>query len=146
MGTGPGVITPDGCAVDFYALVPAGPEPGIVAAAAGPAPALILELGAGAGRITEALAAMGHRAVAVDESADMLARIQTAETIRAPIQDLALGRQFIQQHPPTWFDSVTPAEREEGGIIFRLRRLSRPEPRLVSATAELKPGERQNRD
>lgn len=115
VGTGPGVITPDGCAVDFYALVPAGPEPGIVAAAAGPAPALILELGAGAGRITEALAAMGHRVVAVDESADMLARIQTAETIRAPIQDLALGRQFIQQHPPTWFDSVTPAEREEGG-------------------------------
>jgi SAM-dependent methyltransferase len=178
VGTGPGVITPDGCAVDFYALVPAGPEPDIVAAAAGPAPASILELGAGTGRIAEALAAMGHRVVAVDESAEMLAHIQTAETIQAPIQDLALGRQFdvvllasslvnvpseairsafldscarhvsesgcviIQQHPPAWFDGVTPGEREVGGIIFRLRNLHKPEPRLLSATAEYKVGDR----
>ncbi|HYB49204.1 MAG TPA: hypothetical protein VED20_17910 [Streptosporangiaceae bacterium] len=28
-GTGPGVITPDGCAVDFYALMPAFGEPAI---------------------------------------------------------------------------------------------------------------------
>ena len=48
-GTGPGVITPDGCAVDFYALMPDFGEPAIVHEAAGPG-AWILELGCGAGR------------------------------------------------------------------------------------------------
>ena len=32
-GTGPGAITPDGCAVELYARLPAGAEPDIVAAA-----------------------------------------------------------------------------------------------------------------
>ncbi|MCW2640173.1 MAG: hypothetical protein JWP76_2479 [Dactylosporangium sp.] len=30
VGSGPGELTPDGCAVDFYALLPAGKEPSIV--------------------------------------------------------------------------------------------------------------------
>ena len=53
-GTGPGVITPDGCAVDFYRVLPAMGEPevvhGAILAGAG-----ILELGAGAGRMTHPL-------------------------------------------------------------------------------------------
>jgi SAM-dependent methyltransferase len=92
-GTGPGVITPDGCAVDFYALMPPMGEPGIVHAAI-PAGASILELGAGAGRVTHPLLALGHPVVAVDESPEMLARIRGAETVPARIQDLALGRRF----------------------------------------------------
>jgi SAM-dependent methyltransferase len=92
-GTGPGVITPDGCAVDFYALLPPMGEPGIVHAAI-PAGASILELGAGAGRVTHPLVALGHPVVAVDESPEMLARIRGAETVPARIQDLALGRRF----------------------------------------------------
>lgn len=32
-GTGPGAITPDGCAVDLYARLPVGDEPDIIAAA-----------------------------------------------------------------------------------------------------------------
>jgi SAM-dependent methyltransferase len=92
-GTGPGVITPDGCAVDFYALLPPMGEPGIVHAAI-PAGASILELGAGAGRVTHPLLALGHPVVAVDESPEMLARIRGAETVTARIQDLALGRRF----------------------------------------------------
>ena len=32
-GTGPGVITPDGCAVELYARLPAWREPGVVHAA-----------------------------------------------------------------------------------------------------------------
>ncbi len=32
-GTGPGAITPDGCAVELYARLPVGAEPDIVAAA-----------------------------------------------------------------------------------------------------------------
>lgn len=93
-GTGPGVITPDGCAVEFYALLPPGHEPEIVHAAVPSEGASILELGAGTGRIADILAALGHPVVAVDESAEMLARIRTAETVCAPVQGLALGRTF----------------------------------------------------
>ena len=92
-GTGPGTITPDGCAVELYALLEATGEPAIVHAAV-PAGASILELGAGAGRVTRRLVALGHPVVAVDESAEMLARIRGAETVRARIQELDLGRRF----------------------------------------------------
>jgi len=92
-GTGPGVITPDGCAVGVYELLPPMGEPGIVHAGI-PAGASILELGAGAGRVTHPLLALGHPVVAVDESPEMLARIRGAETVPARIQDLVLGRRF----------------------------------------------------
>ena len=92
-GTGPGVITPDGCAVDFYALMPDFGEPAIVHEAAG-AGASILELGCGAGRVTHPLIALGHPVVAVDESPEMLAHVRGAETVCARIQDLSLGRRF----------------------------------------------------
>ena len=93
-GTGPGVITPDGCAVEFYALLSPGDEPGIVHAAAPSPHASVLELGAGTGRVTRALAELGHPIVAVDESPEMLAHIRGAETVCARIEDLALGRRF----------------------------------------------------
>jgi SAM-dependent methyltransferase len=116
-GTGPGVIAPDGCAVELYALLPPMGEPEIVHHAI-PAGASVLELGAGAGRVTRRLVELGHPVVAVDESPDMLARIRGAmgildaqgpegaastsaglatvgaETVRARIQELALGRRF----------------------------------------------------
>jgi len=87
------VITPDGCAVDFYARMTAMGEPEIVHDAAGPG-ASILELGCGAGQITHPLAALGHPVVAVDESPEMLAHVRDAETVRTRIEDLALGRRF----------------------------------------------------
>jgi SAM-dependent methyltransferase len=87
------VITPDGCAVDFYAMMPAFGEPAIVHAAAGPG-ASILELGCGAGRVTHPLIALGHPVVAVDESPEMLAHVRGAETVCAQIQELSLGRRF----------------------------------------------------
>ncbi len=92
-GTGPGVITPDGCAVEFYARMTAMGEPAIVhdAIRAG---ASILELGCGTGRITHPLVALGHPVVAVDESPEMLAYVHDAETVCARIEDLALGRRF----------------------------------------------------
>src|ERR1700722_18205736 len=92
-GSGPGVITPDGCAVDFYALMPDFGEPGIVHEAAG-AGASILELGAGAGRVTHPLIALGHSVVAVDESPEMLAHVRGARTVVASIEDLDLGERF----------------------------------------------------
>jgi len=92
-GTGPGVITPDGCAVDFYAQLPDFGEPAIVHAAAGPG-ASILELGCGTGRVTRPLVALGHEVVAVDESPEMLAHVRDAETVCARIEGLSLGRRF----------------------------------------------------
>jgi SAM-dependent methyltransferase len=75
------VITPDGCSVELYALLPPMGEPEVVHAAV-PAGASILELGAGAGRVTHRLVALGHPVVAVDESAEMLAQIRGAEAHR----------------------------------------------------------------
>jgi SAM-dependent methyltransferase len=65
-----------------------------IAHAAIPAGASVLELGAGAGRMTHRLTALGHPVVAVDESAEMLAHVRGAETVQARIQDLDLGRRL----------------------------------------------------
>src|SRR4030095_7001779 len=92
-GTGPGTITPDGCAVELYALLQPMGEPEIVHAAV-PAGASVLELGAGAGRVTHPLLALGHPVVAVDEAAEMPGHMRGADTVRARIEGLDLHRRF----------------------------------------------------
>jgi len=92
-GTGPGRITNDGCAVEFYALLPAFGEAEIVHAAAPPA-ASILELGCGTGRILRPLAALGHPVTGVDDSPAMLARSPDLPTVCSPIGTLRLDRAF----------------------------------------------------
>ncbi|NEA87705.1 class I SAM-dependent methyltransferase [Streptomyces sp. SID9913] len=92
-GTGPGAITPDGCAVELYARLPVGDEPEVIASAV-PAGARLLELGCGAGRVTHALVERGFRVTAVDESAAMLERVRGARTVCSPIERLALGERF----------------------------------------------------
>jgi SAM-dependent methyltransferase len=92
-GAGPGHITADGCAVDLYAAIRADHEPGLIAAAV-PAGSSILELGAGAGRVTRELVERGYDVTAVDESAEMLAHVRGAETVVATIEQLDLRRQF----------------------------------------------------
>ncbi|MFJ8359564.1 class I SAM-dependent methyltransferase [Streptomyces sp. NPDC093984] len=92
-GTGPGVITPDGCAVELYSRLPPGDEPDIVAAAV-PAGAHILELGSGVGRMTHPLLERGLTVTAVDESPQMLERVRGARTICSPIEVLDLGETF----------------------------------------------------
>ncbi|MEU5250163.1 class I SAM-dependent methyltransferase [Streptomyces longwoodensis] len=89
-GTGPGAITPDGCAVELYSRLPVGAEPDIVAEAV-PAGAHILELGSGVGRVTHALLERGFTVTAVDESPQMLERVRGARTICSPIETLDLG-------------------------------------------------------
>lgn len=89
-GTGPGSITPDGCAVELYARLSAGNEPDVIEAAV-PAGASILELGCGAGRVTHPLVERGFAVTAVDESARMLGHIRGARTVRSPIETLDLG-------------------------------------------------------
>jgi SAM-dependent methyltransferase len=92
-GTGPGALTPDGCSVEFYAMMPDFGEPQIVHDAVPPG-ASIIELGCGTGRITDRLAELGHPVLGVDESPEMLAHVAGAETVCSPIEDLALGRRF----------------------------------------------------
>lgn len=92
-GTGPGAITPDGCAVELYSRLPVGDEPEIVAGVV-PAGTHILELGSGVGRMSHALLERGYTITAVDESPDMLERVRGARTICGPIEELDLGERF----------------------------------------------------
>jgi SAM-dependent methyltransferase len=92
-GTGPGAITPDGCAVELYARLPVGDEPDIIEGAV-PAGAGILELGSGVGRMTHPLVRRGFPVTAVDESPQMLERVKGARTVCSPIESLKLGTGF----------------------------------------------------
>lgn len=92
-GTGPGAITPDGCAVELYARLPVGGEPDIIAAAV-PAGAHILELGCGVGRMTHPLLERGFTVTAVDESPQMLERVRGARTVCGPVEGLDLDETF----------------------------------------------------
>lgn len=92
-GAGPGAITNDGCAVEFYTLLPAFGEAETVHGAVPPG-ASILELGCGTGRILRPLAALGHPVTGVDDSADMLARSPDLPTVRSSIESLRLDRRF----------------------------------------------------
>jgi len=86
-------MTNDGCAVEFYALLPAFGEVEIVHSAVPPG-ATILELGCGTGRILRPLAALGHPVTGVDDSPDMLARSPDLPTVLSPIDSLRLDRTF----------------------------------------------------
>jgi SAM-dependent methyltransferase len=92
-GTGPGAITPDGCAVELWARLPIGDEPEVIARAV-PAGARILELGCGVGRMTHPLLDRGFQVTAVDESPEMLERVHGARTVCSTIEDLDLGEVF----------------------------------------------------
>ena len=91
--TGPGPITPDGCAVELYERLPIGEEPDIIERAV-PMGASILELGCGVGRVTHPLIKRGFAVTAVDESPEMLERIRGARTVRSPIETLELDERF----------------------------------------------------
>jgi SAM-dependent methyltransferase len=89
----PFAVAPDGSPVLVYRRLPPGDEPEVIRSAV-PSGAHILELGAGAGRITHPLVALGYHVVAVDASAEMLHWIRDAETVQARIEQLDLGRRF----------------------------------------------------
>ena len=82
-----------GAPVDLYRLLEAAGEPELIDREM-PEGAEIFELGAGSGRITHPLIALGRRVVAVDFNPEMLDLIEGAEKIEARIQDLNLGRTF----------------------------------------------------
>jgi SAM-dependent methyltransferase len=129
-GTGPGPITNDGCAVEFYAMLPTFGEAEIVHAAV-PAAASILELGCGTGRILRPLAALGHPVTGVDDSPDMLARIPDLPTVLSAIEALRLDRTFdvvllastmINSDPATrrgFLDTVRHHLQGDGLAVFQ---------------------------
>lgn len=129
-GTGSGAITNDGCAVDFYALLPEFGEAQIVDGAV-PAGASILELGCGTGRILRPLAALGHPVTGVDDSPDMLARVSDLPTLCSPIESLRLDRTFdavllastmINSDPATrlgFLATVRHHLRDDGVAVFQ---------------------------
>lgn len=86
-------VAPDGSPVELYARLASMGEPELVHEVIAPG-AEILELGAGAGRMTHRLLELGHPVTAVDSSAAMLAHIRGASTVQADIVDLDLGRTF----------------------------------------------------
>lgn len=88
-----GAVTPDGSPVLLYRRLPPGSEATVIDGVV-PRHATILELGAGAGRITHALVDLGHRVVAVDQSPEMLRWVHDAETVLADIEALDLRRRF----------------------------------------------------
>ncbi|MFJ8627732.1 class I SAM-dependent methyltransferase [Kitasatospora sp. NPDC093550] len=93
-GTGEGAITPDGCAVEVWSRLPVGNAPEVIGAAVPPG-ASILELGCGVGRMTHPLTDRGFTVTAVDESAEMLARVREGiRTVRCPIEELDLDERF----------------------------------------------------
>ena len=93
-GHEPVSISRDGSPVLVYRRLPPGDAEADVVAAAVPRGAHVLELGAGAGRVTHALLARGLAVTAVDDSAEMLGAIRGAQTVLARIENLDLGRHF----------------------------------------------------
>ncbi|SON63553.1 Ubiquinone biosynthesis O-methyltransferase [Mycobacterium simulans] len=86
-------VAKDGSLIEIYRRVPGTAEVDIIAALLEPS-STVLDLGAGAGRIADPLAELGHQVTAVDDSTDMLAHVQHARTIRSSIEKLRLGEKF----------------------------------------------------
>jgi len=92
-GRGSATITADGCPVEVYAALPPAGEAELVHANVATGGS-VLELGCGTGRIAESVAALGHRVVGVDASAEMLAHLSRANPVQAEIESLALPERF----------------------------------------------------
>jgi SAM-dependent methyltransferase len=85
--------TPDDSPVGLYLAIGTEGEPELIHSVI-PAGATVLDLGCGVGRIAHPLIRLGHPVVAVDESAEMLAYVRGAETVRSKIEDLDIDRTF----------------------------------------------------
>jgi SAM-dependent methyltransferase len=101
---------PDGSPVGLYTRLPELGEGDVVAGVL-PAGSSVLELGCGTGRITRQLVRRGFRVTAVDESAEMLARVGVAETVEARIEELDLGRRFDAVVLASNLVNVEPGQR-----------------------------------
>lgn len=92
--------TADGSPIEFYRRMPPTGEPEQIDALLRPRSS-VLELGAGTGRIADALTRLGHRVTAVDDSSHMLAEVRHARPVLARIEDLHLTQRFDAVLLPT---------------------------------------------
>ncbi|MEV6262388.1 class I SAM-dependent methyltransferase [Streptomyces sp. NPDC051784] len=120
-GTGPGSITPDGCAVELYTRLSPGAEPEVIASVLNPG-ATVLELGCGAGRVTHPLVERGFEVTAVDESEGMLERVRGARTVLSAIETLDLGRERFDAVVLGSFLVHTADHRVRDGLLATCRR------------------------
>jgi SAM-dependent methyltransferase len=89
---GRGGAARDGSPIEVYKRLPVGDVPHLIH---GLHPGgAVLDLGAGVGRLADPLIDLGHRVVAVDESAAMLGEVKRAETVLSRIETLDLGERF----------------------------------------------------
>ncbi|MEU1467809.1 class I SAM-dependent methyltransferase [Streptomyces sp. NPDC005761] len=123
-GTGPGAITPDGCAVELYTRLAVANEPDVIAAAV-PAGSSILELGSGAGRVTHPLVERGFDVTAVDESRHMLEQVRGARTVCSPIESLDLGDETFDVVMLASFLVHSGHHRVRDGLLRTCRRYVR---------------------
>jgi len=86
-------IAPDGSPVSLLAEFPAGRDGTVIDRFLRPRNTII-ELGCGAGRLINPLAARGHYAVGVDISAEMLARLRGPRAVCEDITTCSLDEQF----------------------------------------------------
>ena len=105
-------VAPDGSPVEVYRVVPLEPEFSPLLQAIIPR-ASVLDLGCGAGRLANHLAARGHRVLGVDASPEMLEHVDARVTTHcSAIQDLRL---------PDSFDAVVLASHFVNVADQRLR-------------------------
>jgi SAM-dependent methyltransferase len=86
-------VAEDGSPVEVYLRLPELGEADLVASVVPPGSS-ILELGSGAGRVTNELAARGYEVTAVDDYSEMLPHVRAAQTVCGKIESLQLDRRF----------------------------------------------------
>ena len=111
-----GAITRDGCPVEVYRQLANRGEAEFIDAAIGPN-SLVLDLGAGTGRIADALVGLGHDVVAVN-TPDRQLRHSLLRSIAHNLDEA--GTAFVEWHPPHWFDRLSPDRAYSGtlGAVF----------------------------
>lgn len=83
----------DGSAVEIFCRLPAGPDLELINSLIAPRSS-VLDLGAGAGRLADPLAELGHQVTAVGEFAEMLSHVRRARTVHARFEELRLPERF----------------------------------------------------
>jgi len=117
-------VTPDGCPVELYAVLPPAGEAEVINGALPGPPATVLELGCGTGRILHGLAALGHEVTGVDQSPEMLAHLRDVPGVCAPIETADLGRTFDAVVLASYLIN-TPDDAQRAAFLATARRHAR---------------------
>lgn len=113
----------------LYAVLPHSGEPAFVHANVPPG-AAILDLSGAGGRIADALVALGHPVTVADDSAEMLALVRDARTVRAGLATMDLGERFpVVLAQGTRVNAADPADR--AGLLDACRRHVAPDGQVV---------------